>query len=105
MSEPSVHQTVKPTLVRKLATACNAVGGVEKKGKSDAYNWLRWAEVAAALRRELFKRRIIVTSEELECDTTLWKAMTGAMFRHGTLQATFTLRDGESGESLQFVHF
>jgi len=105
--ETSVHPPVKATLVRKLAQACNAVGGVEKKGKSPDvhYQWLRWAEVAAALRHELFKRRIIVTSEELDCETKLWKAMTGAMFRHVTLKVKFTLRDGESGETLDFVHF
>lgn len=103
----SVHPPVKPSLVRKLAAACNAVGGVEKKGKHPdiPYQWLRWAEVAAALRHEIFKRRVILTSEELECETKLWKAMTGAMFRHVTLKVKFTLRDAESGETLDFIHY
>jgi hypothetical protein len=101
----SVHQPVKPSLVRKLAQACNAASGVDKKGKGDHYNWVRWAEVAGALRHELFKRRVILTSEELECETKLWKAMTGAIFRHVTLKVKFTLRDGDSGETLDFIHY
>jgi hypothetical protein len=62
---------VKPvqTLAAKLAEAMNEVGGVEKKGRNQAqnYDYVKAADVAKALRYELFKRGIVIIPNELEC--------------------------------------
>jgi hypothetical protein len=55
----------------KLAEACNEVGGVAKKGRNAAqgYDFVRAADVAKAIRHELFKRGIVVIPNEVECTT------------------------------------
>lgn len=56
----------KPTLVEMLAEACNAVGGVEKKGKNkeQGYSYQRATDVAKAMRHEFFKRGIVIIPSE-----------------------------------------
>jgi len=58
-------------LVEKLAEACDSVGGVEKKGRNEAqrYDYVKAADVAKAIRRELFKRGIVIIPDEVECTT------------------------------------
>jgi hypothetical protein len=65
---PEPHQS----LISKLAEACNAVGGVEKKGRNEfqRYNYVKAADVAKAIRHELFERGIIVVIDEKE-----WKQL------------------------------
>lgn len=59
-------QKQKKSLVRKLAEACDAVGGVEKKGRNEfqKYNYVKAADVAKAIRHELFRRGILVLIDE-----------------------------------------
>lgn len=56
------------SLIAKLAEACNAVGGVEKKGRNEFqhYAYVKAADVAKAIRHELFKRGILVLIDEKE---------------------------------------
>lgn len=56
----------RKSLVEKLAEACNAVGGVEKKGRNEfqRYDYVKAADVAKAIRHELFKRGIVVIVDE-----------------------------------------
>ena len=62
-------QTTQPTnLIQKLAEACDAVGGVEKKGHNDAqrYKYVKAADIAKAIRHELFGRGIVILQHEHE---------------------------------------
>lgn len=62
-------QSVAPkSLIAKLAEACNAVGGVEKKGRNEfqRYAYVKAADVAKAIRHELFQRGILVLIDEKE---------------------------------------
>jgi hypothetical protein len=56
------------SLVAKLAEACDKVSGVEKKGRNEfqRYNYLKAADVAKAIRHELFSRGIVVVIDEKE---------------------------------------
>jgi hypothetical protein len=56
-------------LVKKLAEAMEKVGGVEKKGRNQAqsYDYVKAADVAKALRHELFQRGIVIIPDEVEC--------------------------------------
>ena len=60
--------TQSQSLVAKLAEACNAVGGVEKKGRNEfqRYNYVKAADIAKAIRHELFERGILVIIDEKE---------------------------------------
>jgi len=53
-------------LITKLAEACNAVSGVEKRGRNahQNYNYVKAADVAKAIRHELFSRGIVVVIDE-----------------------------------------
>lgn len=59
---------LRRSLVALLAEACDAVGGVEKKGKNEKqnYKYLKAADVAKAIRHELFSRGILVIIDEKE---------------------------------------
>lgn len=61
-------QLVK-TLAAKLAEACSNVGGVEKKGRNEAqrYTYVKAADVAKAIRHELFERGVVIIPDEVEC--------------------------------------
>ena len=54
------------SLVAKLAAACDAVGGVEKLGKNEqqGYKYVKAADVAKAIRHELFRRGVVVLGHE-----------------------------------------
>jgi ERF superfamily len=64
--------TPQKSLVAKLAEACNAVGGVEKKGRNEFqnYNYVKAADVAKAIRHELFRRGVILVIDEKEFTQT-----------------------------------
>jgi hypothetical protein len=57
------------SLVSKLAEACDEVGGIEKKGRNMAqsYDYVKAADVAKAIRHELFKRGVVIIPDEVEC--------------------------------------
>ena len=65
----NIMPNVSPhSLISKLAEACDAVGGIEKKGRNEfqRYNYVKAADVAKAIRHELFRRGIIVVIDEKE---------------------------------------
>jgi len=85
------------TLIAKLAEACNAVGGVEKKGRNDfqRYDYVKAADVAKAIRHELFTRGIVVIIDEKEW-TELRKIRTnsGGELAEMLLKSEVTFTDG-----------
>lgn len=91
------------SLIKKLAEACNAVGGVEKKGKNDFqnYNYVRAADVAKAIRHELFSRGVVLIQNEKEFKQ-IGVVLTnkGAEIREWQLDVEIIIRDADSDDSL-----
>ncbi len=54
------------SLIAKVAAACNAVGGVAKSGRNVAqnYDYVKAADVAKAIRHELFSRGVVILPHE-----------------------------------------
>lgn len=67
VNSPALDNSV---LVQKLAEACDAVKGVEKKGYNEGqkYKYQKAADVAMAMRHELFSRGIIIIPDEKEIE-------------------------------------
>jgi len=84
------------SLVAKLAAACNAVGGVEKKGRNEfqRYNYVKAADVAKAIRHELFERGIVVIMDEKEfSQIRVIKTNSGGEMPEWLLRCEVTFRD------------
>lgn len=90
---PTPHQL--PTLVLKIAAACNAVGGIEKKGRNQKqeYDYVMAADVAAAFRHELFERGIILLQDEESAEFSEYETRGGGMMQECRLKIKFTLKD------------
>lgn len=107
---PEVHHlTKKPiSLVAKLADACNAVGGVEKRGRNDfhRYNYVKASDVAKAIRHELFQRGVIILPNETEfIETGKIKTNSGGEMREFRLTVEFTIYDSTSDEKITVKAF
>lgn len=93
----------KNSLIKKLAEACNAVGGVEKKGKNDFqnYHYVRAADVAKAIRHELFSRGVVLIQNEKEFKQ-IGVVLTnkGAEIREWQLDVEIIIHDADSDDSL-----
>jgi hypothetical protein len=103
------HLGKKPlTLVAKLAEACNAVGGVEKRGRNDfhKYSYVKAADVAKAIRHELFQRGVIIVPNETEfIETGKIKTNSGGEMREFRLTVEFTIYDGTSEDKITVKAF
>lgn len=90
----------KRSLIAKLAEACNAVGGVDKKGRNEhqKYNYVRAADIAKAIRHELFKRGLILFADEKEISHEDRATNGGGTIRQLTIKIEYTVRDSESDE-------
>lgn len=90
------------TLVQKLAEACNEVGGIEKKGVNQAqnYKYVKAADVAKALRRELFSRGIVCIPDESKIEWVEHEGNPkpgqerGSRMTECRLEVTFNISDG-----------
>jgi len=88
---------ITKSLVTKLAEACNAVGGVDKKGRNEfqRYNYVKAADIAKAIRHELFERGIIVVLDEKEWTMVrMIKTNSGNDMPEMLLKCEVTFRDG-----------
>lgn len=93
------NEIVAPqSLVDKVAEACNAVGGVEKRGHNQKqnYKYLKAADIAKAFRHELFKRGVILESNEKSLVEKEVQTLSGGSMRYATLTVDYTLRDNSS---------
>lgn len=95
-------QTKPLSLVGKLAAAFAAVGGLEKKGRNQAqgYDYLKAADVAKAVRMELFSRGIIMLSDVEKEAWSEFTTMKGSRMTVCRLTVRFTFYDGT--ETLSF---
>lgn len=96
------------SLVGKLAEACNAVGGIEKKGTNQKqnYKYIRAADVAKSIRHELFQRGVILMADEKEfTQTGAVKTMSGGEMREFTLKVEYTLYDSDSDAKITTVAY
>lgn len=94
-------------LIAKLADACNAVGGVEKKGRNEfqKYTYVRAADISKVFRRELFNRNVLLTSNELEVTEKDVPTNSGGTMHYLTLKVEYTLHDGDSRDELKSIAF
>ncbi len=90
-------RTIAPkSLIAKLAEACDAVGGVEKRGRNEfqKYNYVKAADVAKAIRHELFERGIVVVIDEKDWkQERMVKTNSGGEVPLMQLRAEITFRD------------
>jgi len=102
----NTFQTAKPmSLVAKLAEACDAVGGVEKLGKNEQqnYKYVKAADVAKAIRHELFKRGIVIIPNEISAEYSEFPTKSGGTMRECRLIVDYNVTDG--AETLHFMAF
>lgn len=93
----------KTNLVKKLVAACEAVKGVEKRGHNlkQNYNYVKASDVAKAMRKELFKRGVLILSDEKELYVSgTVKTNSGGEMRELTLRVEYVILDSESSERL-----
>jgi hypothetical protein len=94
-----------PNLARKLAEIIQAVKGVEKLGRNEqqGYGYVRATDILTAVRTELAKRQVVLTtSVETQAPLILERGGRAPAVIY-QVTGTFTLVDGESGESLTFT--
>lgn len=84
------------SLVEKLAEACDAVGGIAKKGKNTQqnYSYVKAADVAKAIRHELFKRGVLVIPDEQSIDWAEVAFKSGTVMRECRLKTNYRITDG-----------
>lgn len=92
------------SLVGKLAEAFANVGGLEKQGKNTAqgYAYLKAADVAKAVRMELFKRGIVMTADVVNSQWSEFQTMKGSRMTVCRLTVMFTFHDSDSDEHIAF---
>jgi len=101
----AVAQTEPKTLIQKVADACNAIGGIEKRGKNQKqnYEYVMAADVAAAFRHELFERGIILLQDEESAEFREYETQNGGMMQECRLKIKFILKD-DSGELASYAY-
>lgn len=94
------------TLIKKLAEVMGEVGRVPKSGRNNFHNYdyATEADIAAAVRDGMAKRHLILVPN---VDDIAWSilAVKSGQQRLCTMKATFTVMDGESGETLSYKVF
>lgn len=103
LAQTSPQPQPQLSLVAKLAAACDAVGGVEKKGRNEfqRYNYVKAADVAKAIRHELFSRGVVIIPDETEyIEIGKIKTNSGGEMREFKLVVEFTIYDSESNEKI-----
>jgi hypothetical protein len=91
------------TLIAKLAEAFEAVDHVAKRGQNQKQNYayVKATDIAAALRKELFSRKVLLITDEKEYKLLrMVKTNSGGEMPHFVLHAEYTFLDGDSGERL-----
>jgi len=83
-------------LIQRLAEACDAVGGVEKKGRNETqrYAYVKAADVAKAIRHELFKRGIVILPNEQDPQFVEIPTNSGGKMTEIRLRTDFEITDG-----------
>lgn len=97
--KPAAVKSTATTLIQKVAEACNAVGGIEKRGRNQKqnYDYVMAADVAAAFRHELFERGIILLQDEESVEFHDYETHNGGIMQECRLKIKFILKD-DSGE-------
>ncbi len=96
------------SLVKKLAEACDAVGGVEKRGRNEKQNYayVKAADVAKAFRHELFSRGLVVIPNERAFEEIgRIKTSSGGELVHWKLTVDYIIRDSDSPEQIIITAF
>lgn len=93
------------SIASRLAEACAAVSKIKKLGNNGEYSYLRIADIADALRDEVFSRGILVIPNDLECTVAKFKAPdpAGRVITEVRIKTEFTVTDGK--QSLLFAAY
>lgn len=105
-----IAEVPKPTpqpqrsLIRKLSEIMGEVDRVPKAGRNDfhKYDYATEADIAAAVRSAMAKRGVMLIPSVQKTDWSELPTKNGKM-RLCTLTVLFTLHDGDSGETLEYV--
>lgn len=94
-------QTASSTtsLAKKLSEVMAAIDHVEKRGEATKYNYVKASDIARAVREELSKRHIVMTSEILSITPLTATGRNGNM-TGVTLHVRYTFRDGDTSETI-----
>jgi hypothetical protein len=99
-----MQNNTKPakSLVTRLSEACDAVAGVDKSGYNEfqRYKYVKAADVAKAIRHELFRRKIMLLADEKEITEKEVQTNNGGTIRLLTLRVEYTLLDGLSDQKI-----
>ena len=89
-------ESAKSNLIGKLAEACDAVGGIEKKGKNEkqGYKYIKAADVAKAIRHELFSRGVVILQDEETCDYSQYATKSGGLMNECRVRVGYHITDG-----------
>lgn len=106
-AEKELILSLTPTpksLVGKLAEALLAVDSVEKKGRNTQqnYSYVRAADVANAVRKELFRRGVIMTADVEKTEWSEFTTNKGSRMTVCRLTVAYTLHDADSQERITF---
>lgn len=91
----------KKNLRTKIAEACDATGGIEKKGRNEMqkYSYLKAADVAKVFRHELFSRGVVILPHEKEyTELNRIKTSSGGEMIVWKLTVDYILLDADSDE-------
>lgn len=104
-TEGSAERTKALTLIQKVAEACNAIGGIAKRGRNQKqnYEYVMAADVAAAFRHELFDRGVILLQDEDSVEFKDYETNAGNTMQECRLRIKFTLKD-DTGELSSFAY-
>ena len=93
----------KKSLVAKIAEACDAVGGIEKKGTNQKqnYKYMRATDIAKAMRHEFFQRGVIMVWDDKEfVQIRTIKTNSGGEMGEFLLKCEITFLDADSNEKI-----
>ena len=92
----------RKSLATKLAEACDKVSGIEKKGRNDQqkYSYVKAADVAKAIRHELYSRGVVIITNELELLSERMQTNSGGWMTEIRLKTEYVVTDGH--EELRF---
>lgn len=84
-------------LAEKLSEACAAVSFVEKHGRNEmqSYDYVKAADVAKAIRMELFNRGIMIIPTETELQTERFQTNKGGYMTEVRVKTAFVITDGK----------
>lgn len=99
MPDEQIPESPRKSLVAKIAEACDAVGGIEKKGTNQKqnYKYMRATDIAKAMRHEFFQRGVIMVWDDKDfVQIRTIKTNSGGEMGEFLLKCEITFLDADS---------